>query len=245
MAILSLEHVTKKYGDFTVFNDLDLKINEGEVTLIIGPSGSGKSTLLRCLNRLEDIDEGEITFHDAPIKSETHLRENVGMVFQNYELFPHLNVLDNMTLSPRIVQKRSRKEAEQEALSLLERVGLKDKAKSFPHELSGGQRQRVAIVRSLCMHPEVLLFDEVTASLDPEMVKEVLDVILDLADEGKTMVIVTHEMAFARAVADRIIFIDGGRVVEEGHPEDFFTHPKTERAQQFLQNLTYKRRKRL
>jgi polar amino acid transport system ATP-binding protein len=150
-----------------------------------------------------------------------------------------------MTLSPRIVQKRSRKEAEQEALSLLERVGLKDKAKSFPHELSGGQRQRVAIVRSLCMHPEVLLFDEVTASLDPEMVKEVLDVILDLADEGKTMVIVTHEMAFARAVADRIIFIDGGRVVEEGHPEDFFTHPKTERAQQFLQNLTYKRRKRL
>ena len=245
MAILLLEHVTKKYGDFTVFKDLDLKINEGEVTLIIGPSGSGKSTLLRCLNRLEDIDEGDITFHDAPIKSETYLREHVGMVFQSYELFPHLNVLDNMTLSPRIVQKRSRKEAEEEALSLLERVGLKDKAKSFPHELSGGQRQRVAIMRSLCMHPEVLLFDEVTASLDPEMVKEVLDVILDLADEGKTMVIVTHEMAFARAVADRIIFIDGGRVVEEGNPEDFFTHPKTERAQQFLQNLIYKRRKRL
>ena len=245
MAILSLEYVTKKYGDFTVFKDLDLKINEGEVTLIIGPSGSGKSTLLRCLNRLEDIDEGDITFHDAPIKSETYLREHVGMVFQSYELFPHLNVLDNMILSPRIVQKRSRKEAEEEALSLLERVGLKDKAKSFPHELSGGQRQRVAIMRSLCMHPEVLLFDEVTASLDPEMVKEVLDVILDLADEGKTMVIVTHEMAFARAVADRIIFIDGGRVVEEGNPEDFFTHPKTKRAQQFLQNLTYKRRKRL
>jgi polar amino acid transport system ATP-binding protein len=213
------------------------------VIVIVGPSGCGKSTLLRCINALEDIQGGTIRLQGEPIEKGSStvlaLRQKIGMVFQSYDLFPHLTVLDNVTLAPRKVQKRAKADAEKEALELLERVGLADKAGSFPRQLSGGQKQRVAIVRALCMHPEVLLFDEVTAALDPEMVREVLDVMLDLARGGKTMLIVTHEMSFAKAVADRVIFIDQGRIIEEAPPQEFFENPKTERAQKFLHVFTF------
>ena len=195
------------------------------------------------MNGLEAIQEGEVLYRgesvDPKLGSITRIREKVGMVFQSYELFPHKTILQNIMLAPVYVQKRDKKEVKEEALKLLERVGLLDKMDRFPRELSGGQKQRVAIVRALCMHPEVLLFDEVTAALDPEMVREVLDVLLDLAAEGKTMVIVTHEMSFAKAVADRIVFLDGGSIVEEGTGEEFFEHPKTERAKQFLHTFTF------
>ena len=241
--------IIKKYNENVVLDKLSLSIRKGEALVIVGPSGCGKSTLLRCLNGLEDIQGGEIHFKDKLLSSEkglagdiSKLREKIGMVFQSYDLFPHKNVIQNITLAPVLVQKRNKKEVEEEAGELLEKVGLLDKRNSFPRELSGGQKQRVAIVRALCMHPEILLFDEVTAALDPEMVREVLEVILGLAEQGRTMLIVTHEMQFARAVADRIIFIDDGNIKEEGKPDEFFEHPKTERAKQFLQSFTYERK---
>ncbi len=236
--LLKIEQLVKRYDEHTVINGLDLTVHSGEVVVVIGPSGCGKSTLLRCINGLEPIQGGSIKLSGDEIihgsKNLPALRQKIGMVFQSYELFPHLSVIDNITLAPVKVQKRSKGEAEEEALRLLERVGLKDKAKQYPRQLSGGQKQRVAIVRALCMHPEVMLFDEVTAALDPEMVREVLDVMLNLAKQGRTMIIVTHEMQFAEAVADRVIFIDKGNIIEEGRPKEFFNSPKTERAKQFL-----------
>jgi len=241
--LLTIEHLTKEYEGTTVLEDLSLTVCEGEVLVVVGPSGCGKSTLLRCINALEPIQSGSIRLDGQEIgrdaKKLPALRQKIGMVFQSYELFPHLTILDNVTLSPIKVQKRGRAEAEREALALLERVGLADRAGDYPRQLSGGQKQRVAIVRALCMHPEVLLFDEVTAALDPEMVREVLDVLLALAAQGRTMLIVTHEMQFARAVADRVIFIDGGKIVEQAPPNEFFDHPKTERAQKFLNTFTF------
>ncbi len=244
--VLTIEHLTKKFGDLTVLSDLSLQVHEGEVIVILGASGCGKSTLLRCINALENIQSGEIRLNGEIIsqdsKNLSRIRQQIGMVFQSYELFPHLSVLANILLAPMKVQKRSRASAEQEALSLLSRVGLAEKANSFPRQLSGGQKQRVAIVRALCMHPKILLFDEITAALDPEMVREVLDVILDLAEQGRTMLIVTHEMQFAQAVADRVIFLDDGNIKEQGTPEQFFNSPKTERAKKFLQTFTFKRK---
>ena len=224
-------------------NDVNLTVHRGEVIVVVGPSGCGKSTMLRCINALEPIQGGTIEIDGQQIsqksKNLTELRQKVGMVFQSYELFPHLTVLNNILLAPTKVQKRDKEEVRKEAMELLERVGLKEKADSFPRQLSGGQKQRVAIVRALCMHPEILLFDEVTAALDPEMVREVLDVMLQLAQQGKTMIIVTHEMQFARAIADRVIFLENGKIVEDSDPETFFEHPKTERAKQFLNVFTF------
>ena len=244
--VLSISHLTKRFDDQTILEDLSLEVREGEVVVIVGSSGCGKSTLLRCINALEDIQEGEIRLRGDLIshnrKNLAELRQKIGMVFQNYELFPHLTVLENILLAPVKAQKRSRQNVREEALALLERVGLKEKADSWPRQLSGGQKQRVAIVRALIMHPEILLFDEVTAALDPEMVREVLDVIVNLADQGKTMLIVTHEMSFARAVADRIILLDDRRILEESDPETFFTAPKTEQAKKFLQTFEFNRK---
>ena len=227
--------IKKSYGDNLILNGLSLDVHKGEVIVIIGPSGCGKSTLLRCINALEPIQGGEIRLDgeliDGKSRNIAQIRQKIGMVFQNYELFPHKTVLQNIILAPMKVQKRRKDEVTEEAEQLLERVGLLDKRDSYPRQLSGGQKQRVAIVRALCMHPEIMLFDEVTAALDPEMVREVLDTMLELAKNGSTMLIVTHEMNFARAIADRVFFLDGGGIVEEGDPENFFTHPKTERAQ--------------
>ena len=246
--VLSVSHLTKRFDDQTILEDLSLDVREGEVVVIVGSSGCGKSTLLRCINALEDIQGGEIRLRGELIshhgKNLPALRQKIGMVFQNYELFPHLTVLENILLAPVKTQKRSRAETREEALVLLERVGLKEKADSWPRQLSGGQKQRVAIVRALIMHPEILLFDEVTAALDPEMVREVLDVIVNLADQGKTMLIVTHEMPFARAVADRIILLEDRRILEESGPEEFFTAPKTEQAKKFLQTFEFDRKKK-
>ena len=244
--ILTIEHLTKRFGDQTVLQDVSFTVREGEVIVIVGPSGCGKSTLLRCINALEEIQGGEIRLRGELVRKDAknlqEIRQRIGMVFQSYELFPHLTVLDNILLAPVRVQKRPKEEVREEALALLARVGLTEKADSFPRQLSGGQKQRVAIVRALCMHPEIMLFDEVTAALDPEMVREVLDVLLGLADQGKTMLIVTHEMQFARAVADRIIFLDDGGIKEEDPPEQFFEAPKTERAKEFLKSFTYTRK---
>lgn len=241
--ILKVNNVCKRYEDITVFENMNLTVKKGEVVVIVGPSGCGKSTFLRCLNALEDIQDGEILLDgekvDAASKNIGSIREKAGMVFQSYDLFPHLTVLQNLMLAPVKVKKRDKKEVEAEALTLLERVGLLTKKDSFPRQLSGGQKQRVAIVRALIMHPEILLLDEITAALDPEMVREVLDVVLSLAKEGRTMIIVTHEMQFARAVADRMVFIDNGRIVEEGNPEEFFDSPKTDRLKRFLQTFSY------
>ena len=241
--ILEIDNLTKSFDGNVILNNISFKLKKGEVVVVLGPSGCGKSTFLRCINGLETIDSGEIRLDDARIdnnKAELpRIRQRIGMVFQSYDLFPHKNVLDNITLAPVKVQKRNKKEAEEEALLLLDRVGLRSKAKSYERQLSGGQKQRVAIVRSLIMHPEILLFDEVTAALDPEMVREVLEVILELAKEGKTMLIVTHEMDFARAVADRIIFMEGGNIIEESTPKEFFSNPKTERAKAFINTFHY------
>ena len=237
----------KRFGDETVLNGIDLDIHKGEVLVVLGPSGCGKSTLLRCLNGLEIPTEGTIFLNGEAItsgsKTIARQRQKIGMVFQSYDLFPHKNILDNITLAPVKVQKRSKGEAEAQAEKLLKRVGLWEKRKAYPRELSGGQKQRVAIVRALCMNPEVMLFDEVTAALDPEMVREVLDVMLELAEQGMTMVIVTHEMQFARAIADRVLFLDGGGIVEQSGPEEFFTHPQTQRARDFLRTFTYEKGK--
>ena len=241
--LLKIEHLTKKFEDNMILDDVSLTVHRGEVIVVVGPSGCGKSTMLRCINALEPTQGGTIEIEGQQIsqasKNLTELRQKVGMVFQSYELFPHLTVLNNILLAPTKVQKRDKEEVKKEALELLERVGLKDKADSFPRQLSGGQKQRVAIARALCMHPEILLFDEVTAALDPEMVREVLDVMLQLAQQGKTMIIVTHEMQFARAIADRVIFLEGGKIVEDSDPDTFFDHPKTERAKQFLNVFTF------
>ena len=310
--ILRVEHLKKAYGENVILKDISLSVHEGEVVVIVGPSGCGKSTLLRCLNGLEEIQGGEVTYRGmhvngtAPRKEDedrqeepgknryedtarpegpgkdrhenaarpeglgknrnedlvrlekhgkhlhgflkrsraktadlSEIRQKVGMVFQSYELFPHKTILQNVMLAPVKVQKRDKQEVREEALALLDRVGLKEKADAYPRQLSGGQRQRVAIVRALAMHPEVMLFDEVTAALDPEMIREVLDVLLRLAEQGRTMVIVTHEMSFARAIADRVIFLDQGGIVEEGTGNSFFSAPKTERAKRFLETFSY------
>lgn len=242
-ALLTIDNIVKRFGDNTILDGISFSVKKSEVIVIVGPSGCGKSTLLRCINALEPIQDGKITLDGDVIERNSKtlplLRQRIGMVFQSYDLFPHLTVLDNILLAPCKVQKRDKEEVRKEAMSLLERVGLKEKAKSYPRELSGGQKQRVAIVRALCMHPEILLFDEVTAALDPEMVREVLDVMLDLAKQGRTMLIVTHEMQFARAIADRIIFLDNGKIVEEATPDEFFDNPKTERAKQFLNTFEF------
>ena len=244
--VLLAKDVVKNYGELEVLKGINLDIHQGEVVVIIGASGCGKSTFLRCLNGLEDIQAGDIVL-DNEIKfsdtknNMTKIRQKIGMVFQSYELFPHLTILDNILLAPLKVQKRNKEEVKEQALKLLERVNLLDKQNSYPRQLSGGQKQRVAIVRALCMNPEIMLFDEVTAALDPEMVREVLDVMLELAREGMTMVIVTHEMQFARAVADRVIFMDNGNIAEQGVAEEFFSNPKTERAQKFLNTFTFKK----
>lgn len=241
--LLQIEDVHKKYEDKEILKGINLTLHKGEVLVILGPSGCGKSTLLRCLNGLEKIQGGNIKFKDISfIEKNTDwqkIHEKIGMVFQNYELFPHMTVIENILLGPLKVQKRDKAEALAEAEQLLERVGLLDRKDSYPRQLSGGQKQRIAIVRALCMNPEIILFDEVTASLDPEMVREVLDVILGLAKQGMTMVLVTHEMGFAQSVADRIIFMDEGKICEESEPNEFFTNPKTERAKHFLNIFQY------
>lgn len=251
MSLLEIENVTKiytkkneKFG-LTILKGISLNIEKGEVVVVLGPSGCGKSTLLRCINGLEEIQSGEIRLSGEVIsnrKKDMHLiRQKIGMVFQSYDLFPHLTVEKNIMLGPIKSQKRSKDEVRQETEDLLSRVNLLDKKHAYPRELSGGQKQRVAIVRALCMHPEMLLFDEVTAALDPEMVREVLDVLVNLAKDGRTMIIVTHQMEFAKAVADRIVFMDDGNIVEESEPNAFFTNPKTERAKSFLDAFSFER----
>lgn len=241
--LLELRHIHKDYGNGAILKDVSLDIHKGEVVVLIGPSGCGKSTLLRCVNGLESIQSGDILLDGNVISGKktkwSEVRQKIGMVFQSYDLFPHMTVLDNILLGPMKVQGRKKQEVQEEAEKLLERVGLLDKKNAFPRQLSGGQKQRVAIVRALILKPEIMLFDEVTAALDPEMVREVLDVMLELAKTGSTMMIVTHEMQFARAVADRIVFLDDGEIVEADTPENFFEHPKTERAQKFLNTFLF------
>ena len=243
--ILKVNGLSKKFDDLPVLDNLSLSVKKGEVVVIVGPSGCGKSTFLRCLNGLEDIDEGEVLLGEEKVnpnkKNLSRTRERIGMVFQSYDLFPHRTILQNITLAPIKVKKRKKAEVEEEAIKLLDRVGLLSKKDSYPRQLSGGQKQRVAVVRALIMHPEVLLLDEITAALDPEMVREVLDVVLSLAKEGRTMLIVTHEMAFAKAVADRVIFLENGKIVEEGSPEEFFDNPQTDRLKRFLKTFSYEK----
>lgn len=243
MALLDIKNLHKTYGETVAIPNLNLSLQKGEVVVILGPSGCGKSTLLRCVNGLEEKQGGSISMENvgefgSSISWEL-ARQKVGMVFQSYELFAHLNVIDNILLGPIKTQKRERAEVEAQADKLLARVGLLDRKTAFPRELSGGQKQRIAIVRALCMNPEILLLDEITAALDPEMVREVLDVVLELAQEGMSMLIVTHEMGFAEKVADRIIFMDKGEIIEESTPQAFFHQPKTERAKQFLHGMNY------
>ncbi len=236
--MIKIKGLKKSFGDLEVLKGIDLEIKEREVVCIIGASGSGKSTLLRCINLLEEPTDGEVYIEDVKVNDPktdiNKIRTDVGMVFQQFNLFPHMTVLDNITIAPRKVKKVDEKEAEALAYELLAKVGLTDKAHNYPEQLSGGQMQRLAIARALAMKPKVMLFDEPTSALDPEMVKEVLDVMKQLAQEGMTMVVVTHEMGFAREVADRVIFIDGGYLVEEGTPEEIFNNPKNERTKAFL-----------
>ncbi len=239
--VIELKHVEKHFGELHVLKDINLKVKKGEVVVIIGPSGSGKSTLCRTINRLETIDSGEILIDGVAIPEEgkdlARLRAQIGMVFQSFNLFAHKNILDNVTLGPTDVLHTAKKEAREEAMKLLKRVGVDSQAAKMPAQLSGGQKQRVAIARSLAMHPKAILFDEPTSSLDPEMIGEVMHVITELSGDGMTMVVVTHEMNFARRVADRIIFMDGGNIIEENTPEEFFAHPATQRAQDFLNSI--------
>ena len=246
--LIRVEDLHKSFGSLQVLKGVTEHVNHGEVVSVIGPSGGGKSTFLRCLNLLETPTSGKIYFEGTDITDKNvdinlH-RQKMGMVFQHFNLFPNMTIKKNITLAPTQLGLMSKEDADKKALELLERVGLLDKADSYPDMLSGGQKQRVAIVRALCMHPEILLFDEVTAALDPEMVREVLDVILDLAAQGRTMIIVTHEMQFARAVADRIIFLEGGKIQEDETPDEFFEHPKTDRAKKFLNTFTFESVKR-
>ena len=238
---IHVEHLKKSFGKLEVLKDVSTDIHEGEVVVIIGPSGSGKSTFLRCMNRLEDITSGEVVVDGVRITDRSvdinKVRENVGMVFQHFNLFANMNVLRNLTLAPVDLKKADKATAERSAMRLLERVGLADKAHAFPSQLSGGQKQRVAIARALAMNPDIMLFDEPTSALDPEMVGEVLEVMKELAREGMTMVIVTHEMGFAREVADRVLFMDGGYIVEEGTPDEVFSHPQHTRTKDFLNKV--------
>jgi len=240
--IIQIEHVSKSFGHVRAVVDVSLTVRRGEVVVVIGPSGSGKSTLLRCINHLESVDSGRIVVDGIPLTDAENInrvRAEVGIVFQLFNLFPHLTALGNITLAQRIVRKRTRDEAERTAHELLERVGMPEKADVYPAQLSGGQQQRVAIARAMAMDPKIMLFDEPTSALDPEMIKEVLDVMLDLASEGITMVVVSHEMGFARAAADRMVFMDEGRIIEETTPEELFTAPKEERTRQFLSKILH------
>lgn len=242
--LLKIDSLKKNYDNITALEDINLEVHKGEVLVILGPSGCGKSTLLRCINGLEEINAGNVTFGEKGIIGKDikweQVRGEIGMVFQSYELFPHMNVIDNILLGPMKAQKRDKKEVEKQGEELLKRVGLEDRKKSYPRQLSGGQKQRIAIVRALCMNPKVMLFDEITAALDPEMVREVLDVMLELAKGGMTMLIVTHEMSFAKEVADRIVFMDEGKICEICSPNEFFNNPKSERAKRFLNIYKYK-----
>lgn len=239
--MISFQDVNKHYGHFHVLKNINLHIKKGEVVVIIGPSGSGKSTLLRCINQLETVDEGALTVNSADIHDKktdmNKVRRNIGMVFQHFHLYPHKTVLQNIMLAPINVLKQSKEEAKETALYYLKKVGIPDKADAYPSQLSGGQQQRVAIARGLAMKPEVMLFDEPTSALDPEMIGEVLDVMKTLAKEGMTMVVVTHEMGFAKEVADRIVFIDGGSILEEAAPAEFYESPREERARLFLSRI--------
>ncbi|MFC3995446.1 amino acid ABC transporter ATP-binding protein [Nocardiopsis sediminis] len=240
-ALVALENVNKHFGDLHVLRDINVSVNRGEVVVVIGPSGSGKSTLCRTINRLETIDSGVISIDGQPLPAEgrglARLRSDVGMVFQSFNLFAHKTVLQNVTLGPVKVRGKSKAEAQKRALELLDRVGIASQADKYPAQLSGGQQQRVAIARALAMDPKVLMFDEPTSALDPEMVQEVLDVMTSLAKEGMTMVVVTHEMGFARRAADRVIFMADGEIVEENTPDEFFTQPASERAKDFLSKI--------
>jgi general L-amino acid transport system ATP-binding protein len=241
--MIQLIGVNKWYGEFQVLKNIDFHVNAGERIVVCGPSGSGKSTMIRCINRLEEHQKGRIVVDgrelDAASKNVDHVRREVGMVFQQFNLFPHLTVLQNLMIAPVQIRKLPKAEAEERARHYLDRVHIAHKADHFPSQLSGGQQQRVAIARALCMKPRVMLFDEPTSSLDPEMIKEVLDVMVDLAKEGMTMVCVTHEMGFARTVADRVVFMDAGEIVEQSAPEQFFTAAQTERARLFLGNILH------
>lgn len=239
--LLELKDLYKSFGNLEVIKGIDLEIDKGDILVIIGPSGSGKSTVLRCMNLLEEPTSGQIIFEGKDIlknlRTIDKTREKIGMVFQNFNLFPNKTILDNITLAPMKVKGKTREEAEKKAKELLERVGLLDKVDAYPVQLSGGQQQRIAIARALAMEPDMMLFDEPTSALDPEMVKEVLDVIKELAHEGMTMAIVTHEMGFAKEVADRVIFVDGGKIVEDGSPEEVFNRPKSDRAKDFFDKI--------
>lgn len=238
--MIELENVNKNFGDTNVLKNINLTVNKGEKLVVIGPSGSGKSTLIRCMNYLEEPTLGKVTVDGYDLKfkkSLSKVRQYTAMVFQQFNLYPHMTVLDNLTLAPMKLQNVSKKEAEESGLKYLERVGLKDKAYSYPSQLSGGQQQRVAIARALNMHPKIMLFDEPTSALDPEMIQEVLDVLVGLSKENITMVVVTHEMGFAKQVADRIIFMDSGEIIEDGKPDEFFKAPKNERAKSFLNKI--------
>ena len=239
--VLDIKNLKKSFDGNGVLDGIDLAMGDGEVVVVVGPSGCGKSTLLRCVNGLETPDSGEILLDGAPISGMdmVQVRRQIGMVFQSYDLFPHMDVLGNLSLSPVKALKRNRNEVEAEAVQALKRVGLADKLHALPRQLSGGQKQRVALVRAMLMRPRLLLLDEITAALDPEMVREVLNVVLDLARDGRTMLIVTHEMRFAEAVADRVLFLEQGKVVEEGRPADFFHHPQTPRARAFLDTFEF------
>ncbi len=239
--IIEINKVNKWYDDFHVLKDIDLTVKKGEIVVIAGPSGSGKSTLIRCINRLEEYQEGIIKVKGIEVNNDVknlrEIRSNVAMVFQHFNLFPHMTILENLILAPIWVYKKPKKEAIETAMHYLEKVNIADQANKYPNQLSGGQQQRVAIARALCKSPDIMLFDEPTSALDPEMIGEVLDVMINLAQEGKTMVTVTHEMGFARKVADRVIFMDAGQIVEENDPENFFNHPESERLQLFLQQI--------
>lgn len=243
MNMIQIQDLNKWYDDFHVLRDISLNVAEGEKIVICGPSGSGKSTLIRCLNHLEEHQKGTIDIDGVRLgqnlKDLQKIRENVGMVFQHFNLFPHLSILENLTLAPMWVKHIPKEAAEKFAMDLLERVAIADHAHKYPGQLSGGQKQRVAIARSLCMRPKIMLFDEPTSALDPEMVKEVLDVMVDLAKEGMTMLCVTHEMGFARQVADRVIFMDRGQIVEQAKPDDFFNNPQHERSKEFLSQILH------
>ena len=242
--MINVENLSKNFGDLKVLKNISTTINKGEIISIIGPSGSGKSTFLRCINKLEEPTEGHIYIDGMDLMDKktdiNKIRERVGMVFQHFNLFPNMTVLENLTLSPIMVKKESKEEAEKYASYLLEKVGLSDKANSYPNQLSGGQKQRIAIARALAMKPEVILFDEPTSALDPEMIKEVLDVMRNLAKEGMTMLIVTHEMGFARNVGNRILFMDNGEIIEDCSPKDFFENPTNERIKDFLNKVLNK-----
>ncbi|MBK5224591.1 MAG: amino acid ABC transporter ATP-binding protein [Acidimicrobiia bacterium] len=239
--MIQVSGLHKRFGSVCAVDGVDLRVGRGEVVVIVGPSGSGKSTVLRCINLLEEPTAGTITVDGVDVQGRhvdiNHIRRELGMVFQQFNLFPHLTVLQNITLAQRKVRKRSKAEAREMAMRQLERVGIAEKAGAYPRQLSGGQQQRVAIARALAMEPKVMLFDEPTSALDPEMIKEVLDVMLELARDGMTMVVVTHEMGFARAAADRLVFMDEGRVVEEGAPDDVFTNPRHERTRRFFEQI--------